>query len=127
MSTNASIFERNICHAFEGLDGGFGAIAEESFWRFRNAHTPRCAERLAYLMADCAAAVWIAVRTVQPLLPDTGEREAQLRIRIELDDFIRERIHHQEDACVCREANYGAEHMTILSARSPSKKTGNPT
>lgn len=102
MATNASILEQNICHAFGALRNA--EIAEDAFWRFRNAHAPCCAERLAYLAAKHDALVAIALKVTLPMLPAVLPEEAgrDWRIRIELGDFVRERIHHYDRACTCK-------------------------
>lgn len=95
--TNASILDRNIVHAFGAFDD-IASVAEDAFWRFRNAHDSLCAEKLATLSATAFSLMAIAV-TISPLISDATEA---WRVRIELDDFMRERIHHYDGACACK-------------------------
>lgn len=98
--SNASILERNITHGFEAL-GGLGAIVEDAFWRFRNAHEPLCAERMAYQMATHTALVDLSVRVCLPMLPGEREQGEDWRVLIELNYFLRERLHHHDGSCSC--------------------------
>lgn len=111
--TNASILDRNIVYAF-GAHGAAASVAEDAFWRFRNRHESLCAERLAELSLTCHTLTAIAIRVCLPMLPPTNEPDAGWRVRIDLDDFIRERIHHgDEHFCICGTAHVSPQaHST---------------
>lgn len=97
--TNASILDRNICDAFEAYREA-APVIEDAFWRFRNAHDSFCAERLALLNGNAFALTVIAARVCLPMLP-SHDPANDWRVRIELDDFMRERLHHFAAACTC--------------------------
>ena len=90
MMTNQSVLDRNIVHSFGA--SGLGSLIEDAYWRFRNKHSEAESERRAWLFGKCAVLIGIACKS-SPLICDDAER---WRVRIELDDFFRERIHHME-------------------------------
>jgi len=92
---NASVLDRNICHAFGAY--GDAEVIIDAYWRFRNSHEPRCAERLAELGLVSFRLCAVAVARCWTDLPAADA----WRVRIELDDFFRERLHHMETACLC--------------------------
>ena len=91
MMTNQSILDRNIVHSF-GAAGLGASLIEDAYWRFRNKYSEVEPERRAWLFGKCAALIEIACKS-SPLIGDDAERWS---VRIELDDFFRERIHHME-------------------------------
>lgn len=99
---NTSVLDRNICHAFEAY-GAVAFVAEDAFWRFRDSHESLCAERLADLAATSFTLTEIATRVCLPMLPADVRQEPEQawRVRIELDQFMRERLHHADGMCIC--------------------------
>lgn len=92
MQTNASMLDSNIVTSFGASANP--ELIEDAYWRFRKNHGEVDAERRAWLFERCAAAVVIACRS-SPLIASDAER---WRVRIELDDFMRERIHFMEES-----------------------------
>lgn len=87
---NHSTLDANIEAAFSALSNA--EIVTDAYWRYRDAHAPLEAERRAYLFARADALLAIAVRRTRLAMSAVD----RLRVRIELSDFLCERVRYME-------------------------------